>query len=367
MLFDISRLKKAKFITMLLNRLPPAPDRQKVTRKEVQTQLDTGCTLYATLVLSGNILDLTDYIKLPGANAVLKPFFKNIRFCINVDLKELNPQFNNLPLSSLFYKAIIKGNCRLLQACLHAGLDVNGSLYENNGMTRMNPIVLAAAEGHLDAVKLLVQYGADLTSSFDTMEPYCNVAQVAALESGHQAIFDYLVSLERTATQPFIFPVLDDEGYTLLMHYAGIQEIEYMETLIHWGYLGDINAKDADGYSALTHALLLNDSYSPSIHPTTNGINPDAEREACIIAKKLIAQGADVHVVDIKGQGLLEISRVNHALLEAIPEFAALNSNSNAANSLAGSAAITTFGLFATNASNQEGHATQSHESTFVH
>jgi ankyrin repeat protein len=88
----------------------------------------------------------------------------------------------------------------ILQAAAEGHLEVVRWLLDNGarinfivqGKNRCLPLLQAAANGHIDVVKILVQHGADIHSSWNGL----NAVQLAE-NYGHSDVRDHLLSLER--------------------------------------------------------------------------------------------------------------------------------------------------------------------------
>lgn len=91
-------------------------------------------------------------------------------------------KFHNISCNFLFYSAAKDGRVEILKECVKK--DANGR--DENGMT---PVLWAAFEGHLEALRLLVGKGGDP----DRADIFGNTALHLAAARGHYSCVDFLV------------------------------------------------------------------------------------------------------------------------------------------------------------------------------
>ena len=100
-------------------------------------------------------------------------------------------RFNRLNDELLY--ASLSMNIKKMRACIHQGANVN--FYKKNHCHQY-PIISAAFKGHFDAVKLLVESGADVNAMIIESEIKCNVKATALFicaSKGHQSIVEFLL------------------------------------------------------------------------------------------------------------------------------------------------------------------------------
>jgi ankyrin repeat protein len=90
-------------------------------------------------------------------------------------------------------QAVFDGNMVTLRRLFKAGHQVNAGDYDQR-----RPIHVAAAEGSVAAVKLLLEFGADVT----VKDRWGNTAADEARRVGAGQVLEYLTKLEKTTPSP---------------------------------------------------------------------------------------------------------------------------------------------------------------------
>ena len=142
----------------------------------------------------------------------------------------------------LMLYAVIAEDTKLLETLIDIGLDVNAT---NEG--GFSPLMFAAAYGHPDIARFLIEQGADIKAKAYVMD--LNALHLAALRNPEPNMIDVLLD----AGLPIESPALN--GYTpILLAATDTQNLEVVETLITRG--ADIGVYDQDGASV--HSLVQN-------------------------------------------------------------------------------------------------------------
>lgn len=176
------------------------------------------------------------------------------------------------------YLATVNGSARMIERLLEAGADPNAALTEN----RETVLMLTARTGNPDAVRVLIEHGADVNAK----QARDFTALMFAAAEGHAAVIDVLLesgadpaAATVASTKPERRPA---GGMTAMLFAARQAKIDAVRALIDGG--ADVNQTSADQTSPLLIAL-INGHYD--------------------IARLLLDHGADPSVADANGRAPL--------------------------------------------------------------
>jgi len=205
--------------------------------------------------------------------------------------------------SSTFLAAAGSGFTVKVTESLNQGIEID--VTDEYGQTAL---MLAADQGHVDTVNLLLQHRA----SPNLQNRRGGTALMLASFNGHLEVVTELLMAGADVNAKSI------NGYTALMQ-AVIKRTETAVQIINslLYQKADINAQDIDGYTALMKAVNF-----PPIPPAPLSKEPEAlkeydkiRREAEIqlmIVKTLVMRGADLDLKDCRGRTALGIAQMNH-------------------------------------------------------
>ena len=158
---------------------------------------------------------------------------------------------------SALRRAALRGCCSVTSMLLAYGASVEFGGKADDGTA---PLLIAAANGHQEVVKLLLDGGADVNRKSDTVT-LCPTALMAAALKGHVDIVCLL--LEHGANT-------ESRGYRGQTALSSAWNPPVVRLLLDHG--ADINARDNDGETALTLALheLNHEEYYEGMQETVN-------------------------------------------------------------------------------------------------
>ena len=158
------------------------------------------------------------------------------------------------------HKAVISGDSVKVLSLLENGVDVN-SVYDGG-----TALYLAAYEGHLDIVNILLDSGAHIDSRDNS---YGNTALGAAVYKNDRIIVKRLIKAGADVN------TRDQDGYTVLMIAVANADYEIVLDLLKVG--ADLNAIDQENRTALKWASELHkDSIADLLYSwKNNGIEPE--------------------------------------------------------------------------------------------
>lgn len=142
----------------------------------------------------------------------------------------------------LMLYSVIAQDTKILEALVSIGMDVNAT---NEG--GFSPLMFAAAYGSPDAVRYLVEQGADINAKAYVMD--LNALHLAALKNPDPTVIEALLDAGLSIESPVL------NGYTpILLAASDTKNLEVIETLIERG--ADTGVYDQNG--ATVHALVQN-------------------------------------------------------------------------------------------------------------
>jgi hypothetical protein len=141
--------------------------------------------------------------------------------------------------------AINQGNLARINELLSSGYDVNSRSAWEGGRSAL---MLAAENGRTDAVKLLVERGAEV----DLRDQWGRTALMYACSYEEASTPERLEIIKFLIDRGADVNAKTESGETALMYAAENQEAEYVKLLIDRG--ADVNAKDAEGDAAWAYA-----------------------------------------------------------------------------------------------------------------
>ncbi|KAH8177980.1 ankyrin repeats (3 copies) domain-containing protein [Sarocladium implicatum] len=240
--------------------------------------------------------------------------------------------------------AAFLGKTHGLKALIDSGADINGS-WVADGREPHSPIRLACEHGHVDAVRLLLNEGADLEYRGPSDTPWLIPSGLyAAASNGHAVIAQMLLDSGADVDwgwrswphghvegfQPLVAAVNDKNVQIVELLLARGARVDLLDprgrTPLHWAALGaapdiiqllclagaDVHATDEDDYSALNYAVdsvapkpfafaavetLV--SYGANVHArdgfSDTPLHRAAARRSVEVVEFLLARGADVN------------------------------------------------------------------------
>lgn len=207
---------------------------------------------------------------------------------------------------SNFLAAAENGNTAKVAKSLSRGIEIN--VTDEHGQTAL---MLAADQGHIDTVKVLLQHRPLL----DLQNKLGATALMFASFNGHLEVVTELLKAGASVNAKA------KNGGTALMQ-ATVKQNKTAVQIINLllDQKADINAQDQDGYTALMRAI--NFPPLPPLPPSFRGTKEQEEydnllREAEIqlmIVKTLVMRGADPDIKDRQGRTALDIARMNHQI-----------------------------------------------------
>lgn len=138
--------------------------------------------------------------------------------------------------------AAITGDAAILQALIEAGGDPTATALNQGGWTALH---VAAAGGHVDAVRLLLASGASPAAQ---CQQRTSALHVAAIQGHAEVARQLAMSAPATIKQP------DAAGCTALHYAAGVGHTNVVRALLSCG--ADANGVAADGSTALHIATI---------------------------------------------------------------------------------------------------------------
>lgn len=204
---------------------------------------------------------------------------------------------------SNFLAAAESGDTAKVAESLNQGIEIN--VTDEHGQTAL---MLAADEGHVDTVKLLLQHRA----LSDLQNRLGGAALMLASFNGHLEVVTELLKAGADVNAK------SKNGYTALME----DTVKHNETAVQIINLlldqkADINAQDIDGYTVLMRTVAF-----PPIPPGPRSKRAKDQKEyeklrrgaetQLMIVKTLMMRGADLTLRDQRGMTALEIARMCH-------------------------------------------------------
>jgi ankyrin repeat protein len=181
----------------------------------------------------------------------------------------------SLEESTILIVAVSAGNFKLVEFLLKCGLDVNAQ--DNRGVTAL---MHATFTEHFDIAKLLLQYGADTNlEDVDKMKVFEHLPPLAdLLEGGEYQIAGWIIK-NREALHISREALSEEDEVNVLIHAILHEENDKKYQTIKFlaDCISNLNLKDKDGKTALSHAFA----------------NGDTE-----IVELLISFGADTTMID---------------------------------------------------------------------
>jgi ankyrin repeat protein len=239
---------------------------------------------------------------------------------VRAQIKKMGMEFD----AKTFIDRAKNNDIQAVDLFLQAGIDPNEEAQidaENEGDDRykVSALQMAAANGHLDMVKKLVEHGANLDKAVSS-----------AAVNGQKQILDFM--LDKNPSQLAINKAL--------IRSAGSEHTDIVQLLLDKG--ADVNSIDKDAFpyatTALIHAasiprienarLLLSKNADVNVRGDTNGDSdiPSALFAACSrlnseLVDLLLEQGADVNIHDTKNSTpLLEAITANNSSSEEVEQ-----------------------------------------------
>jgi ankyrin repeat protein len=206
---------------------------------------------------------------------------------------------------SNFLAAAESGDTAKVAKSLSRGIEIN--VTDEGGQTAL---MLAADQGHIDTVKVLLQHRPLL----DLQNKLGGTALMMASFNGH---FEVVTELLKSGAD---VNAKAKSGYTALIVASARQNetaVQIINLLLD--QKADINTQDQEGYTALMTAIDV-PPFPPPLPPSFKGTKEQKEddkrrqREAEIqlmIVKTLVMRGADLDLKDKRGRTALEIARIN--------------------------------------------------------
>ncbi len=206
----------------------------------------------------------------PAPETIAKPMKKG----------KITPDEKKDMASRVLCNRAILGECDQIAKLLARGADVN--FRDNIGKT---PLIYAAMNGHVDAVKMLIKAGAKINLANKGM-----TAMTWAAQYGHAGVIECLIDEGASVNRR------DRNGRTALMHAAYYAKASVIEALLNHG--ADPNIKDRYGMAAIhwarsstkpfdyVVAMLNPDSNEEIVNRATGLANPVSVDEVVKLLKK---------------------------------------------------------------------------------
>ena len=202
-----------------------------------------------------------------------------------------------------FYVAAESGDTAKIAESLNQGIDVN--VTDEHGQTAL---MVAADEGHVDTVKLLLQHKA----SPDLQNRLGGTALMLACFKGHLEVVTELLKAGADVNTK------SNDGYTALMQATFKSDktaVQIINLLLN--QKADINAQDINGYTALMRAVYF-PSPLPPLPPSFRGTEVQGVKERLrlqeenqlMIVKTLVTRGADLDLKDKRGRTALGLAQM---------------------------------------------------------
>ena len=144
---------------------------------------------------------------------------------------------NQKELNEKLFTAALENNVNELQQCLTQGADVNAKNGAYSGS--WTALIVACANGHTRAAKILIENGANVNVADDIGETALMVASAN----------DDLETIKLLIQHGADVNAKDEDGETALMVASQNGHLATVNFLIEKG--ADVNAKDSDGWTAL--------------------------------------------------------------------------------------------------------------------
>lgn len=233
-----------------------------------------------------------------------------------------DPNLKDATGKTVLQSAVSGGNLKFVELLIEAGAEIDAE--DDNGATALTQ---AARRNRPEIVRALLDAGADLNGREYGMFS----ALYYATKSDSPEMVRLLLSRGANANETFPERGFASEvrhGVTVLMHAVEVASPNTVQTLIDGG--GDPDARDSEGFTALTRAVISGDWSKNSDVLLNNGADPNARdrvgytvlmlsvlignnRE--IIVPKLLASGADKSLKKIgKNAGLTAYDLLNWKL-----------------------------------------------------
>jgi len=204
---------------------------------------------------------------------------------------------------SNFLAAAESGDTAKIAESLNQGIDVN--VTDEHGQTAL---MVAADEGHVDTVKLLLQHKA----SPDLQNRLGGTALMLACFKGHLEVITELLKAGADVNTK------SNDGYTALMQATFKSDktaVQIINLLLD--QKADINAQDINGYTALMRAVFF-PTPLPPVPPSFRGTEVEGVKEILrlqeenqlMIVKTLVTRGADLDLKDKRGRTALGLAQM---------------------------------------------------------
>ncbi|MEC4805301.1 MAG: ankyrin repeat domain-containing protein [Jaaginema sp. PMC 1079.18] len=227
----------------------------------------------------------------------------------------------------IFFESIRTGRDRVLRLLLESGIDPN-----TLDSREYSSLMCAAEKGTVKTFKILLEYGADSSYSYNG-----ETAVMVAANAGNREIVEYLCESSISRECRYAKQILpsgirrkqreSDELTSRFIEYIQISEINSIETLISEGI--DVNVLSPDGYPALHIAIdkadlrvidiLLSSNAKCDIRDESNNwtalMKASIENKDCIV-QKLISKGATINA--LQGNRQLTILMIVISRLENV-------------------------------------------------